>query len=314
MSTGRPTPRGGARRRIRLVALASGLAAVAATALAGTAAQADPGDPTPNTTYSTKQLTAVEKAVAGADVAGTAWTVDTASNRVVLAADTTVSTDTLNSIRKRAGADSGALRLERLPGKLMKYLSGGDAVYSSDAVGGFRCSLGFNTRDSDGHYYFLTAGHCTNGAVDWYADPSHATHIGTTAGSSYPGDDFGAVRYDSDDPVPPGTVDGQDITDAGTARVGQAACRRGSTSGTRCGRINGVNWTVNYGDGPVTGLIRANICAAPGDSGGPLYAGTQALGLTSGGANSNIGCGSRAGTTFYQPVTEALNASGLSVY
>ncbi|POX49533.1 serine protease [Streptomyces sp. Ru71] len=316
MRTGRSAPRGGTRGRIRLVALASGLAAVAATALAGTAAHAGGADPSPTTTYSTEQLAAVEKAVAGADVAGTAWTVDTASNRVLFAADPTVSNATLQAVKKRAGANSGALRFERLPGKLMKYLTGGDAVYSSDPTGRFRCSLGFNVRDTDdanARYYFLTAGHCTNGATDWYSD-QFVTHIGTTAGSSYPGNDFGLVRYDSDDPAPPGTVDGQDITSAGNPRVGQAACRRGSTTGTHCGRITGLNWTVNYGDGPVSGLIRANICAGPGDSGGPLYSGTQALGLTSGGANANAGCGSTAGTTWYQPVTEALNTYGLHVY
>jgi streptogrisin B len=47
-----------------------------------------------------------------------------------------------------------------------------------------------------------------------------------------------------------------------------------------------------------------------GDSGGPLYDGTAAVGLTSGGSGN---CTS-GGTTFFQPVTAALSACGVLVY
>ena len=67
---------------------------------------------------------------------------------------------------------------------------------------------------------------------------------------------------------------------------------------------------MNYPQGTVSGLIRTNICAQPGDSGGPLFTGTAALGLTSGGwGNCTTG-----GTTFFQPVTEALSVYGAQVY
>ena len=68
----------------------------------------------------------------------------------------------------------------------------------------------------------------------------------------------------------------------------------------RIGRLHGV----------VSGLIQTNVCAEPGDSGGPLYDGTKALGITSGGSGD---CRS-GGTTFYQPVREAANAYGVTVY
>jgi streptogrisin B len=293
-----------------MVALASALTALAATALAGTAAHAGPVDPGPNATYSTAQLSAVEKAVAGAGVVGTAWSVDDTTGRVLLAADSTVSAAAIDAIKRGVGTDVGALRVERLPGKLTRYLSGGDAVYSSSAAGTFRCSLGFNTQDGAGKHYFVTAGHCTNGTTDYYSDRL-VTHIGTTVGSSYPGNDYGLVAYDAGQPVPPGTVGNQDITGAGDAQRGQAACRRGSTTGTHCGQVTGINWSARYPDGVVTGMIRTNICAEPGDSGGPLYAGTRALGLTSGGSGN---CTTPPSTTFYQPVTEALNAFGVQVY
>ena len=57
-------------------------------------------------------------------------------------------------------------------------------------------------------------------------------------------------------------------------------------------------------------MIKTTVCAEGGDSGGPLYAGSVALGLTSGGSGD---CTS-GGTTYFQPVVEALNAYGVSVY
>jgi streptogrisin B len=57
-------------------------------------------------------------------------------------------------------------------------------------------------------------------------------------------------------------------------------------------------------------MIQTTVCAEPGDSGGPLYGGTVAYGLTSGGSGN---CSS-GGTTFFQPVTEALSAYGVHVY
>ena len=76
------------------------------------------------------------------------------------------------------------------------------------------------------------------------------------------------------------------------------------------GSVTGLNATVNYPQGTVFGLIRTSVCAEPGDSGGSLFAGNTALGITSGGSGN---CSS-GGTTFFQPVTEVLNRFGLSVY
>lgn len=67
---------------------------------------------------------------------------------------------------------------------------------------------------------------------------------------------------------------------------------------------------MNYAEGTVTGLIKTTVCAEGGDSGGALFAGSVALGLTSGGSGN---CSSGA-TTHIQPVTEALSRYGVSVY
>ncbi|MFI9121979.1 S1 family peptidase [Streptomyces bikiniensis] len=291
-------------RTIRLLAVTAGLAAAAA--LAVPTANADSAGTAG--TYSAAALAATGDAVRAADVAGTAWHVDTATGRLVLTADSTVSAAEIAKIKERAGANAAAIEVERTPGRFSKLISGGDAIY---ADAGWRCSLGFNVRDSAGTSYFLTAGHCTDGARTWYANSAKTTVLGTTAGSSFPGNDYGLVRYTNNSIAKPGNVGSVDITSAGNATVGLSVTRRGSTTGIHSGSVTGLNATVNYGGGDiVSGLIRTNVCAEPGDSGGPLYSGSRAIGLTSGGSGN---CSS-GGTTFFQPVTEALNAYGVSVY
>ncbi|MFD9303580.1 S1 family peptidase [Streptomyces sp. NPDC060048] len=273
--------------------------AAVATLAAPITAHADSG-------LSADRLASVGASVLRADVAGTAWHTDPATGTLVVTADSTVSASDIARIRREAGADAAALRIERTPGKLTKLLSGGDAIYASS----WRCSLGFNVR-SGSTYYILTAGHCTDGAGTWWSNSSHTTVIGSTVGSSFPTNDYGLIKYASNSPVPPGTVGSQDITSAVNATVGLAVKRRGSTTGIHSGSVTGLNATVNYGGGDIVyGMIRTNVCAEPGDSGGPLYSGTRAVGLTSGGSGN---CSS-GGTTFFQPVVEALNAYGVSVY
>ncbi|MGW0537756.1 S1 family peptidase [Streptomyces sp. NPDC003032] len=297
----RTIPHAGTARRTRLLAVATGL--VAAGALAVPAANAQDG----MAAFSASQLEQASDAVLDADVAGTAWGVDPKTKQVVVTADSTVSKAEIAEIKAAAGSNADALKIQRTPGKFQKYISGGDAIYASN----WRCSLGFNVRNSAGTYFFLTAGHCTDGATTWWANAARTTVLGTTSGSSFPTNDYGIVRYTNDSITKSGTVGSQDITRAADPTVGQNVTRRGSTTGTHSGRVTALNQTVNYGGGDVVyGMIRTTVCAEPGDSGGPLYSGTTALGLTSGGSGN---CSS-GGTTFFQPVTEALRAYSVSVY
>jgi streptogrisin D len=239
-----------------------------------------------------------------ARVPGTAWAVDPATDQVVLSVDSTVTGARLAQVTKAAQQLGGAVRVNHVAGAFTTRLSGGDAIYG----GQYRCSLGFNVR-SGSTYYFVTAGHCGNIASTWYSDSSHTSALGNTQSSSFPGNDYAIVRYTTSG-TPSGTVGSQDITSAGNATVGQTVSRRGSTTGVHSGRVTALNATVNYSEGTVYGMIQTTVCAEGGDSGGPLYAGTTALGLTSGGSGN---CTS-GGTTFFQPVTEALSAYGVSVY
>jgi hypothetical protein len=239
-------------------------------------------------------------------VAGTAWSIDIAANQVVVDVDSTVTGEALATVNAAVANADGAARLQQVEGQFRNLISGGDAIYG----GQYRCSLGFNVR-SENTNYFLTAGHCTNEAAEWFADSGHDTKLGDRTGTSFPGNDYGIVRYTNTSITVSGTAGAQDIASAGEAYVGELVRRRGSTTGTRSGMVTGLNATVHYtGGATVTGMIRTNVCAEPGDSGGPLYDGPIALGLTSGGSGDcTVG-----GTTFYQPVTEALTTYSVAVF
>ncbi|WP_221361390.1 S1 family peptidase [Streptomyces beigongshangae] len=301
MRTKRTTPRSGTARRTRLIAVTSGLVAAAAfTVPSASASDAS--------TFSASELKSANSSVLKADVPGTAWATDAKSGKVVVTVDSTVSEAEIAKIKQAAGANAGALQIKHTPGKFTTLIKGGDAIYS----GSGRCSLGFNVRNSAGTVSFLTAGHCTSGAGTWYGNSSRTTVLGPTAGTSFPTNDYGHVRYSNTSIAKEGTAGSTDITSAATPSVGTNVIRTGSTTGTRTGRVTALNATVNYGSGQVVyGMIQTTVCAEPGDSGGPLYGSNGvAYGLTSGGSGN---CSS-GGTTFFQPVTEALSAYGVSVF
>jgi streptogrisin D len=254
--------------------------------------------------HSAANLARISAEIEGAaNFAGTAWGVDPVANTVVVSIDDTVGAAQLQRLNAVLAHDGDAARVEHVAGTFTPLIAGGDALRG----GGYRCSLGFNVRIS-GLDYFLTAGHCTNLVGTW------TTPGATTVASSFPGDDYGLARYTSNTSRT-GDVDRyngvpQDIVTAGSAYVGQTVQRSGSTSGLHGGIVTGLNQTVRYAQGTVRGLVRTTVCAEPGDSGGPFFAGAFALGLTSGGSgNCSFG-----GTTFFQPVTEALSRYGATVY
>jgi streptogrisin D len=240
---------------------------------------------------------------ATAKVAGSAWGVDPKTNQVVVSVDSTVTGAKLATVKAAVAKLGDTARLETVAGTFSTKITGGAAIYS----GGYRCSLGFNAR-SGSTYYFLTAGHCGNIGATWYSNSSLTTVLGTRLGSSFPGNDYSAIRYTSS-VAHPSAVGSTTISSAATPAVGAAVTRTGSTTGTHSGTVTQLNSTVNYAEGSVSGLIRTTVCAEGGDSGGPLYRGSVAYGLTSGGSGN---CSS-GGVTYFQPVTEALSVYGLTV-
>ena len=280
------------RRALQLLIVVIGL--VAATTLLQSPAPASPHSDDGT------RLAAARHGVLASGVPGVAWYVDSAAGKVVVTVDRTVTKAEVASIRKSAGPDASALRIEHASGVFRPLLSAGDAIYG----GQYRCSLGFNVTKG-GSYYFLTAGHCGKAAKSWYADSAHRTLIGPTVGYSFPGNDYSLVQYSNTSLSHPGGYT------AANAFVGERVTRDGSTTGVHSGTVEALNVTVRYqGGGKVSGMIQTDVCSEPGDSGGPLYDGTSAIGLTSGGSGD---CRT-GGTTFFQPVTEALSAYGVSIY
>ncbi|MFG3643640.1 S1 family peptidase [Micromonospora sp. NPDC047762] len=243
----------------------------------------------------------------GVRTAGTAWGLDPATGRMTLTVDDTVAPSEVAALR--LVTDRAGVLLRREPGTLRPLIAGGQGIYGSGA----RCSLGANAR-SGSTYYVITAGHCTTAAATWYTDSAQTTVLGTRTATSYPTNDYGLIRYTGRIAHPsavytyPGLLT---INGTGSAYIGQAVCRSGSTTGVRCGTVTGLNQTVNYATGVIYGLIRTNICAEPGDSGGPLYVAStgRILGILSGGTGN---C-TAGGTTYYQPIAEVLAAYGLTL-
>jgi streptogrisin D len=242
-----------------------------------------------------------------ATIPGTAWVTDPATNKVVVTADRTVSDAEWTKLGKVVDGLGATAELKRTKGEFKPFIAGGDAI--TDGSG--RCSLGFNVVKG-GEPFFLTAGHCTEGITEWSDKDGNA--LGTNETSSFPDNDYGLVKYTAevDHPSEVNLYNGstQAISGAAEATVGMAVTRSGSTTQVHEGKVTGLDATVNYGNGDiVNGLIQTDVCAEPGDSGGSLFSGDKAIGLTSGGSGD---CTS-GGETFFQPVTEALSATGTEI-
>ncbi len=246
-----------------------------------------------------------------ASIPGTSWAIDPRTNRILVTADSTVTGERWDRLESTVeGLGSGRATVRKSAGTFKTFASGGDAVFG----GGARCSLGFNVTAGDGSPAFLTAGHCGVAADQW-SDAQGGQPVATVDQAVFPGEgDFALVTYDDPATEAPSEVDLGDqtlpISRAAEATVGQEVFRMGSTTGLADGRVLGLDATVNYPEGTVTGLIQTDVCAEPGDSGGSLFTRDGlAIGLTSGGSGDcTVG-----GETFFQPVTTALDAFGATL-
>ncbi|MDT0310402.1 S1 family peptidase [Streptomyces sp. DSM 44917] len=258
--------------------------------------------------HSLAELTETHEAVRAFAVPGTAWSIDPVSNSVRVRVDSTVTGRALEEVRDAVAGLGGTATLERSAGTYQPYLAGGDAIHS----GGARCSLGFNVTLADGGAGFLTAGHCGEAGSQW-SETAGGPPVASLTRSEFPGSDWALAQYTADVPHPSAVslYDGttQEITGAAEATVGQQVTRSGSTTGVHPGEVTAVDVSVTYPQGTVDGVIETTVCAEPGDSGGALFSGPSAIGLTSGGSGDcTVG-----GTTFFFPVTDALAASGATL-
>jgi streptogrisin C len=248
----------------------------------------------------------LDRASAPAGVNG--WYVDEADNSLVVELNSAPSQATRTFLANAHGVTVRTVRTAQATP--LANVRGGDAWFGP----GFRCSVGFSARTSSGAKRMVTAGHCTEGGGT--ASGFNNVTMGPINGSVFSlQGDFGKVDVTSSSWTLAATVNryGQgDLTVHGStaAATGASVCRSGSTTGWHCGTIQAKNQTVNYPNRTVQGLTRTNVCAEPGDSGGSfITTAGQAQGMTSGGSGN---CTS-GGTTFFQPVNEALSTFGLTL-
>jgi len=272
--------------------------------------------------YSTATLKAIHTELDKlAGIPGTSWGVDPSTNQVSVELDSTVSAADTARIRAVTDKFGDATRVERLKGKIEKSTSSTGGERISVAYGGKQtpyCSLGFNVMNTSGAKYFITAGHCTNMFENWYQTWS-GEYLGNNVRSSYPGNDYGIVKYNNTTVQPYGTVhhDTQQIISSRAPYDGEPVSRAGGVSNDMIGQVLLVDDTVNYGPNEtVYHAIKTSNCNMAGDSGGALYNGTTALGITSGGNDIHAPCSDYVSDqrSWYQPLQSVLNIYNLSVY
>jgi streptogrisin C len=238
---------------------------------------------------------------AGDEVPG--WYVDVATNTVVVLARPEARAAAQRWATRNAPAGAVRVVASDLTPRPLFDVRGADPYFIDNAA---RCSVGFSVVGG-----FVSAGHC--GQVGSTTAGFNRAAQGTFAASSFPGDDFSFVEVNGDWTPRPvvNTSTGGEVPVAGSAEapIGASICRSGSTTGTRCGVIQAKNVTVRYPEGTVPGLTQTDVCAEPGDSGGPWISGDQAQGITSGGSGD---C-TAGGTTFFQPVNEVLQRLNLTL-
>jgi hypothetical protein len=175
-------------------------------------------------------------------------------------------------------------------------VGGGDGFAAIAGDSSLRCSFGFNGIGPAGNTVNITAGHCNPNLDDIGAATVHESLGGNKVGpqiATYQKSVLGsqdysimsiadgaAGRFQNNQVKVPGAapiaVDG-----VATPVVGAPVCKSGSRTGFSCGVVNAVDQTVQVGDRQLTQSFSANICALPGDSGGPIVTGRQALGISS---------------------------------
>ena len=192
-------------------------------------------------------------------------------------------------------------------------------TFSIHVVG--ECSVGFKAEgNSYGNRFILTAGHCTNAFSKWGSeDATGAFHaIGSVEESTFPGGDWSKIKANGStywDWTPwPSQVahywEDQEraINSEAWSYVGQYVCHSGTSTGTSCGNVQAVGITASYGVNNLTEVRQ--VCAAEGDSGGPVFAGNTALGLMSG-ADDELPICENYG--LYVEITDATDAMGVTV-
>ncbi|NGO72382.1 S1 family peptidase [Streptomyces boncukensis] len=271
---------------------------------------------------STAELKSIHGTIGQLDLRNTAWGIDASANQVSVEIFDGAPADSRTRIEKVRSAHPGAIRVDRIRQKLRfkdTKLRGGNGIASS----GWVCSAGFNTKDSSGRIYTLTAGHCVPGTGNvWYMD-WNGVRIGTQTAWGFGGKhgDWATIRANGPGLTPYGTVrywggTYKQIDRSRYPAKGEGIDRIGVSSQDTTGKITNDYVSVNIDGVRLGGMFESDVCALGGDSGGPALRGTTALGLLSGGT-SETKCNSSSNGTYrnyFTPVQRVLEERGLHVY
>ncbi|MDR6227285.1 S1 family peptidase [Desmospora profundinema] len=161
------------------------------------------------------------------------------------------------------------------------YLEAGLQIQSSSGI----CTSNIAAR-SGSNYYLISAAHC--GGIGT-AFTQGGQSIGSVALRNYGNNaDVLAIRIPASyatnwlyiNSTRQGSITSVQSTSGD--RVGEAVCKSGRTTGVTCGQITSTNYTTRFSDGAVHYRQRqATFYAQPGDSGGPVYYGSQSKGIVS---------------------------------
>lgn len=237
----------------------------------------------------------------------TGWSVDPRRNVVVVSAVPGGKQAAAAFVAAAGVAADVVVEDDGAPGRLTAAtnLLGGD-FYGIPPEGA--CSVGFAVKGG-----FVTAGHCLS-TGDPVRTTDQRTQIGTTAGASFPGNDYAWVRTNAAvKPVPWVNTypDSAVVAGATEAPIGASACSSGGSGGWRCGEITDKNYTFNVDGVTVRGLIGTDHCLEAGDSGGPLLSGLQAQGTAVGSSGCELWF--VRDRSFFQPVWEILSTYDLEL-
>lgn len=179
------------------------------------------------------------------------------------------------------------------------------------------CTSGFTVRNPSNARGFITAAHCDN--VQSYRLYTGSSFYATTFRyAAYTG--YQDVQWHS---LTGHTVSnlfyGQSTVAATRAysyvlrgnQAGDYVCRRGKTTGYSCGNVNSVSYSPGNICGGPCGATWVRVAGPSlrcydGDSGGPVFSGTAAYGITKGDASNGTGT-ANCDFAFHMPIEYALS-------
>ncbi len=164
---------------------------------------------------------------------------------------------------------------------------GGTAYQVAVPEGILECSTGFNG-ELDGAPVVVTAAHCA-GADGTRAALADGEEFGTMIRTTREGIDTALIEVDDEfadrfrsNLVGAGPDNAQPIIGTADPVVGQKACKTGFRTGFSCGTISEVGTEIDVaGSRTIEGAFTVDLCALPGDSGGVVFSGDRALGISS---------------------------------